>query len=124
AAWTTMTGAPFTRAYSRSPRDCSDFGFGCDDPAGSYVDAYNGERTPDYRSLDLSARWSQALGRAELTAYLQVRNALARENAGGCEAGGPAGGVPGQDGAPVIVWEDRVERGLPRMLLLGLRVTL
>lgn len=121
AAFTSMTGAPFTRAYSRSPQDCTAFGFGCDDPTGSYIDEHNAQRTPDYRSLDVSLLWSQPLAGVDLSAYVQVRNVLARDNASTYAGSGPVGRVQRPDGMHII-WEDRFERGLPRMPLVGLRV--
>ncbi|HSK20319.1 MAG TPA: TonB-dependent receptor [Longimicrobiales bacterium] len=121
AAFTGMSGSPFTRAYSRSPEDCTAFGFGCDDPQGSWVDAYNAERTPEQRVLDLSAEWSQAAGPLQLGVYMQLRNALARRNASTYAGSGVIGRVEGRDG-PELVWDDRFERGLPRMPLAGLRI--
>jgi hypothetical protein len=122
AAFTAMTGAPFTRAYSQSEAECTAFGFGCGNPTGSYIDEHNAERTPDYRSLDMSLHWAQQAGRAELSAYVQVRNVLARDNASTYAGSGPVGMVERPDGSR-IVWEDRFERGLPRMPMVGLRVT-
>ena len=122
AAYTAMTGAPFTRAYTRSPQDCTSFGFGCEDPTGSYIDAYNAERTPDYRSLDASLLWSQPIRNVELSAYVQVRNVLARDNASTYAGSGPIGRIDRASDV-IILWEDRFERGLPRMPMIGLRVT-
>jgi hypothetical protein len=121
AAFTSMTGAPFTRAYSNAPGDCSTFGFGCDNPNGSRVESYNAERTPDYRALDASVQWSQAAGPLELSAYLQVRNVLGRDNASTYAGSAPIRRVQGPDGS-IIVWNDRFEAGLPRLPMLGVRV--
>lgn len=121
AAYSAMTGAPFTRAYSRSPRDCSSFGFGCDDPTGAYIEWHNAERTPGYRSLDLSLQWGRPVGPVELNAYAQVRNLLGRDNASTYAGSGPVGRIQTREGTQ-IVWEDRFERGLPRMPVAGLSI--
>ncbi|HEX6134038.1 MAG TPA: TonB-dependent receptor [Longimicrobiales bacterium] len=123
AAFTAMTGAPFTRAYSRSQQDCTDFGFGCEDPTGSYIDVYNAQRTPGYRSLDVSVQWMQRLGRLEAGAYVQVRNVLGRDNASTYAGSGPIARVQRPDGTHRFIWEDRFEQGLPRMPMIGLRAT-
>src|SRR6185503_13159146 len=81
AAFTSMTGAPFTRAYAITRDDCTHFGFGCTAADGPYIEQPNAERTPPYRSLDASAQWSHRFGGAELAAYFQVRNVLGRDNA-------------------------------------------
>jgi hypothetical protein len=121
AACTAMAGAPFTRAYSLSPEDCTSFGFGCGNPTGSYVDAHNGERTPGSRSLDMSVQWGGRTGPVQLSAYVQVRNVLDRDNASTYSGSGPVGRVR-PDGTR-YVWEDRFERGLPRVPMAGLRVS-
>jgi hypothetical protein len=53
---------------------------------------------------------------------VQVRNVLARDNASTYAGSGPVGRVE-RPGGSRIVWEDRFERGLPRMPMVGLRVT-
>lgn len=121
-AFTAMSGSPFTRAYTRSPQDCNTFGFGCDDPEGSWVEEPNAERTPPYQSLDASLQWSRAVGRLDLSAYAQVRNVLGRENAV-TYAGTVPIGRTGRDAGSRVLWDDRFEAGLPRLPLLGLRVT-
>jgi hypothetical protein len=123
AAYTAMTGAPFTRAYTRAPADCQDFGFGCDSPSGSWVDAPNAERTPAYQSLDALLHWARALGRAELGAYVQVRNVLGRDNASTYAGSAPIGRSETRDGFEFL-WDDRFERGLPRLPLAGVRLSL
>jgi hypothetical protein len=120
-AFTAMSGAPFTRAYTRSPQDCSTFGFGCDDPEGSWVESANAERTPEYASLDASIRWSRSFGGVRLSAYGQVRNVLGRDNATTYSGTVPAGRIVRGSGSEIL-WDDRFERGLPRMLLLGIQV--
>jgi hypothetical protein len=121
AAYTAMSGAPFTRAYARLPADCQDFGFGCDNPTGSWIEKPNAERTPSYRSLDVMLQWSRTFGGAVVGAYVQVRNLLDRDNASTYAGSAPAGRIDTRDGF-VILWDDRFERGLPRLPLAGVRV--
>jgi hypothetical protein len=121
AAYTAMSGAPYTRAYSRSLQDCALFGFGCGSPAGALIQQQNAQRTPPYRSLDASLHWGRAFGPVELSAYLQVRNVLNRDNAStysGSTVAARSIRGPGQ-----VVWDDRFEKGLPRLPLVGLRLT-
>ncbi|MEX1183748.1 MAG: TonB-dependent receptor [Gemmatimonadota bacterium] len=121
-AFTAMSGAPFTRAYARLTADCDDFGFGCDNPNGSWIEAPNAERTPAYRSLDASLHWTRTIGRGELGAYVQVRNLLDRDNASTYAGSAPIGRIETRDGSE-IVWDDRFESGLPRLPLAGVRVS-
>lgn len=122
AAYTAMSGAPFTRAYSIAPGDCSAFGFGCDSPVGtSQIQQHNAERTPDYRALDVSLHWTRPVGRMELSVYGQVRNVLGRDNASTYAGSAPVGRTV-DDAGTAIVWHDRFESGLRRVPLAGLRL--
>jgi hypothetical protein len=119
-AWTAMTGAPFTRVLTRAADvDCSLFGFACGQHGG-VVQAPNAERTPDYGSLDAGLWWSRAVRGAELSAYVQVRNILGRDNAS--TYSGSRAAVVAARGERTLVWDDLFERGLPRMPLIGARV--
>lgn len=119
-AFTAVSGAPYTRVRSRlGAEDCSPFGFECS-TAPARVEEPNAERTPDYASLDGSLTWTHLLGGVEVSAYVQVRNMLNRNNA-----------ITYTGSTPVlvrarrqqdIVWEDRFETGLPRMPLIGARI--
>lgn len=113
AAYTSMSGAPFTRAYAVTREGCNDFGFGCDNPDGSYVQAPNAQRTPPYRALDASLQASRRLGGVEATVYFQLRNVLNRDNASTYSGSAPLSRT---------AFDDRFERGLPRLPLLGARV--
>ncbi len=119
-AYAAMTGAPYTRVRSRLREDdCSLFGFECS-AAPAQLEAQNVERTPDYRSLDASLTWTRALAAFEVSAYVQVRNVLNRNNASTY-----SGSVPiavRTDRQQDIVWGDRFEAGLPRMPLIGARI--
>jgi hypothetical protein len=121
-ALTAMSGAPFTRAYTRSPQDCDAFGFGCDNPEGSWVEAANAERTPPYAGLDASLQWTRQLRGVEASAYVQVRNVLGRANATTYAGTVPVARVQDRSGWTVL-WDDRFEPGLPRLPLVGVRVT-
>ena len=123
AAFTSMSGAPFTRAYALTREDCTTFGFGCSNPDGSYVEAPNAERTPAYHSLDASAQWSRAIGHSEIAVYLQVRNVLGRDNASTYSGSRVIRRVQTRVGQTAFVFDDRFEAGLPRLPMAGLRVT-
>jgi hypothetical protein len=113
AAFTGMSGAPFTRAVSRFSGDCELFGFGCGN-SSAIVFAPNAERTPAYRSLDASIHWGHVYGPVRVGAYLQVRNVLGRDNASTYSGSVPKG---------TDVFEDRFEAGLRRVPLVGVRAT-
>jgi hypothetical protein len=121
-AYTTMSGAPFTRSYTRAPGDCSFFGFECGSTA-SYVEAPNAERTDAYASFDASAQWTRQIGSIETSLYAQVRNVLNRTNESTYAGTVAIGRTTGRDGQRRIIWEDRFESGLPRLLLVGARVS-
>jgi hypothetical protein len=122
AAFTSMSGAPFTRAYSRSPEDCTAFGFGCDNPTGSWVESYHAERTPSYRSLDMSVQWTSTVRGATVSAYAQVRNVLGRDNASTYAGSAPIARVTTPEGT-TFRFDDRFESGLRRLPLVGLRLS-
>ena len=121
-AYTAMSGAPFTRAYAVTRQDCASFGFHCSSPDGAYVQEPNALRTPAYRSLDASVQWARALGPVELSAYLQVRNVLDRDNASTYSGSRPIARVMSREGT-TYRFEDRFEKGLPRLPLVGMRMT-
>ncbi|HUF12045.1 MAG TPA: TonB-dependent receptor, partial [Longimicrobiales bacterium] len=120
AAYTGMSGAPFTRAVSRSPEDCELFGFGCGNQ-NALVQEPNAVRTPAYHGVAASLHWSRTFGGFEVGAYVQLRNALDRDNAVTY-----AGTVPlitrVRGGETEIVWDDRLEAGLPRLPMFGARI--
>ncbi len=119
--WTAMSGAPYTRVFARAPSpQCELFGFGCGQVVAS-VEAPNAERTPDYRSLDAVLVWGRGIGSVEVTAYLQIRNVLDRDNASTYSGTVPRV-VRGRDGSTRVNWIDRFEAGLPRMPLFGARI--
>lgn len=121
AAYTAMTGAPFTRAATRTSGDCATFGFGCGNPQGSYIQEPNAERTPGYRSLDVSLHASAALAATQVSAYLQLRNVLGRDNASTYGGSVPIGRRETREGFDVV-WDDRFEQGITRLPLVGVRV--
>jgi hypothetical protein len=122
-AFTAMSGAPYTRAFTLSAANCTLLGFGCDNPRGAFVELPNAERTPPYRSMDVSLHWTRAFGRVQLSAYAQVRNALGRDNASTYSGSTPIGRRLNRAGQSEIIWEDRFEQGLPRFPLVGVRMT-
>jgi hypothetical protein len=83
-------------------------------------------RSPPYASLDLALDWTRAFGPVRVTAYGRVSNVLGRENPARynhsvpyprCGYGRP---VEGEPGCTDDVWS----RGLPRLPVAGMRVTL
>jgi hypothetical protein len=121
AAWSAMTGSPFTRVRGRvNSADCSYFGFGCN-TTSAWIESPNAMRTPDYHSLDVIATLTRRIGPVEASAYVQLRNVLGRDNAV-TYAGSYYEIVPVTRGDPTVVWHDRFEKGLPRMPLLGARI--
>lgn len=117
AAYTAMSGAPFTRVVYRTdqgPEPC-EFGFDCE-RYRAFLEEPNAERTPSYRSLDATVQWAGTVRGVEVGAYLQVRNALDRDN-GSTYTGSEEVLLRG-----TAHWVDRFVRGLPRMPLLGARI--
>jgi hypothetical protein len=83
-------------------------------------------RSPPYASLDVALDWMRAFGPVRVTAYARVSNVLGRENPARynhsvayprCGFGAP---VEGEPGCTDDVWS----RGLPRLPVAGMRVTL
>ena len=121
AAYSAMTGAPYTRVIGRvRDSDCSLFGFACS-TMGALIEAPNAMRTPVYRSLDAIATLTRRIGPVEASGYVQVRNVLGHDNAV-TYAGSWYEVVPLLRGETTIVWHDRFEQGLPRLPLLGARI--
>jgi hypothetical protein len=123
AAYTAMSGAPYTRAmFLGTPEECTLFGYGCHGPTAA-VQRPNAERTPSYRSLDASIHWNRALGSVEVSAYAQVRNLFDRDNATTYSGTSVVARTTDRPQGLVRVLEDRFERGLPRLPMLGARLT-
>lgn len=135
AAWTVMSGAPYTRETSDYIA-CS-----AEEPCTGTVVSILGDpgafRTPTYRSLDLLVDWSRSFRSWGLGVYLQIRNALRHDNVAAyshtsknhCEHWGYV--MVGDELKCLDEWgwySDPVERdhfdpGLPILPLFGLRVT-
>lgn len=89
------------------------------------LEAPNAERTPAYASLDAQLAYSRRLGRAELAATLQLRNVLNRKNAvtySGTDGWEECGTGEGSE-CELRRGPDRFDAGLPRLPMLGVRVT-
>jgi hypothetical protein len=120
AAYAAVSGAPYTRVLSRLRADeCSAFGFVCS-ASPARLESPNAQRAADYRSLDASLTWTRTVSALEISAYVQVRNVLNRDNAITYTGSTPVlmRATRQQD----IVWQDRFESGLPRMPLVGARI--
>lgn len=85
----------------------------------------NAQRTPAYASLDLTADYTTTVGSWRITAYAQLRNALDRDNsvtyARSREC--PVGGVTATRNAPPECRENFFEQGVPRLPLIGVRMS-
>jgi hypothetical protein len=116
AAMTAGTGSPFTRFVLKDSVEINR------QLADSIENPMAG-RTPLYASLDFLLDWEGRLGRAQVGAFLQVRNVLNRTNAvtyaGSVTPCAPA--PPGTlEGRPGVC--DRFERGIPLLPLAGVRI--
>ncbi|HEX9107804.1 MAG TPA: TonB-dependent receptor, partial [Longimicrobiales bacterium] len=79
----------------------------------------NSGRGKAYASLDLLLDWSARLGGREVGAWFQLKNALGRDN-GVTYVSSRPGCVLGWCG-PRAILENRYQRGLPRLPVLGIR---
>ena len=121
-AYAAMTGAPYTRVLARIRNpDCSYFGFECN-TQNAHAAEPNAMLGPGYQSLDALVSLTRPLGRMEVSAYVQLRNVTGRANAS-AYSGSIYEVVTARDGSRRILWEDHFEAGLPRMPLIGARVT-
>lgn len=117
-AFTYASGAPFTRIEG-SVGDCTPEGCDHELRAGPP----NAQRSPYYASLDLLVDWTLRLRSWELGAYLQLRNALGRENTATISSSGltclryqPPDFTCAEEG-----YLDRFQAGLPRLPFIGFR---
>lgn len=116
AAFTAASGVPFTRTIATA-EECAEVP-GCDAARLPWLAEPNAARAPAFASLDLLLDWSGRIGRMEVGAYAQLRNALGRDNATiytadepGCMPGGCTGAL-----------RSEYERGVPRLPVIGIRV--
>lgn len=84
----------------------------------------NAKRTPSYASLDLVTDYSTTVGRWQITAYAQLRNALNRDNSVTYARSQECPGEPPNTtrGGVRVCAQDSFERGIPRLPLLGVRL--
>lgn len=86
----------------------------------------NAQRTLPYASLDLQAEYTRNLGGWQLSGFVQLRNALNRENrityVGSRERCPASLENFGQPPCAVRTVEDRFQAGVPRVPLFGVRV--
>lgn len=89
-----------------------------------HVEEPNGHRTPAYLGLDLVLEYTTQVGRWTVGGYLQLVNALGRENevtyAGTVER--CLGGESLEQCAGAVTLHDRFRDGLPRLPLVGVHV--
>jgi hypothetical protein len=115
-ALTAASGVPFTRTVDTA-RECADV-TGCDPERLPWLGEPHAERAPTYASLDLLLDASTRLAGLDIGVYLQLRNALGRENAV-IYTGDEPGCMPGGCGGDL---RSVYERGMPRLPVVGLRV--
>jgi hypothetical protein len=123
AAFTASSGGAYTRYYSGVAFCRLNLGCSWEElPRSGQPGAL---RAPGYASLDLTADWLRRWRGADFVFFVQLRNALGRENVArynhsvhysGCGFGSPTEDMPG-------CTEDLWSRGLPRLPVLGLRVS-
>ncbi|CAN5720535.1 hypothetical protein BH23GEM9_BH23GEM9_12580 [soil metagenome] len=116
AGFTAASGVPFTRTIA-TEADCAEDP-GCDPSRLPWLSTPNAARAPTFASLDLLLDWSGRLRGFDIGAYVQLRNALGRENATIYTADEP-GCMPIGCGGDL---SSEYERGVPRMPVLGVRV--
>lgn len=134
AAFTAMSGAPFTRSDEHD-LTC-DFDGWCRDASEHDRGLPGAARMPAYRSLDLLVDWGRTFRSWELGVYLQLRNALFHDNVAthsgvtyDCASLSfhPDKGMQCIDdwgraiGRPTV--RDRFEPGLPILPLFGFHLT-
>jgi hypothetical protein len=130
AAYTASSGLPYTRASDGEVR--------CDSPRACawreepWLHEPNGRRTGAFGSLDLLAEWGRSYRNVELGAYVQLRNALNRENPGrylgfngsrcveNCDAGWY---TPGETRVRRFEPADEFVPGFPTIPVVGLRIS-
>lgn len=116
AAFTAATGVPFTRTIADEAECVVEPG--CDPDRLPWAGDPHGVRAPAYASLDLLADWTVGFRGGEVGLYIQLRNALGREN-GTVYVGDDPGcmGVGCNQGA----LQNLFERGVPRLPVVGIR---
>jgi hypothetical protein len=127
-AVTAASGAPFTRFYSRLYEriPCDTVGPSCLVPGKVpyAVEEPSTGRAPPYATVDLLAEWTWAHRGWDLSASLQLRNALNWRNASTYAGSITFCSLPSGPGVviprPGIC--DRFDRGVPLLPLLGVRV--
>lgn len=116
AALTAATGVPFTRVVSTA-EECADLP-GCDAERLPWLGEPNAARAPSYASLDLLLDWSGRARGVDFGVYVQLRNALGRDNAT-IYTGDEPGCMPVGCGGDL---RSEFERGVPRLPVIGVRV--
>ena len=116
-AYTAATGIPFTRRAGGTIGVDGDQQYWIEPPT---VEAPNAGRAPSMTSLDLLMDWTGKIGRFRVGTYVQLHNALDRNNPG------PYNGFsPCNDLDPIThgcVPADTFDEGLPRLPVVGVRV--
>lgn len=117
AAATVATGVPFTPAIADSA-DCLAEP-GCDPDGLPWAGDPHSVRAPAFASLDLLLDWTARVGALQVGIYGQLRNVLGRENATVYVGDGTGCLVVG---CSLDDLQNRYERGVPRLPVVGIRV--
>lgn len=116
AALTATSGAAFTRRFSEQI---------VDENGAPVEDVRTGEpgaeRTPGYLGMDLLVDWTRRFRGWDLNVYLQLRNALGRENPARYSGSVPCQEIRASGCVPADRVLDQFEPGLPRLPLIGFR---
>jgi hypothetical protein len=115
-AFTFGSGVPFTQLVLP---DTSSRG------GDVWVGPPNVGRTPRYASLDLMGDYTRTFGAWEVTGYAQIRNVLGRDNSvtyARSRDCGSAPATPSRNALPECT-ENFFERGIPRLPLIGVRMS-
>lgn len=123
AAYTHATGAPYTRVHPGVA--ACDMSGACRWHTPPSREQPNARRRGGLSSLDASLDWSKRMRGWTLGGFVQLRNVLGAHNEGRYAGYEPpqCQGMCGDGGGFVIEGFDRFHPGVPRLPLVGLRVT-
>jgi hypothetical protein len=121
AAYTASSGAPYTRRFSGSYLCTSLTECRVETPPSA--EEPGAHRAPGYSSLDLLAEWAGHMRGARVSAYLQLRNALSADNTGRYLDSTPCGQYGPRCGPGRPTGYDEFDPGLPRVPLIGFRLS-
>jgi hypothetical protein len=119
AAYTVASGTPYTRVANGSVSGGASGSAATWDPAPR-TEAPSGARLPSYAALDLMLDWSGVLRGARLGLYVQLHNALGRQNLSAYQGQSYCSSFDVQQGT--CLPRDHFSEGLPLIPVLGFRL--